>query len=126
MTTYLSYDPVLDEDGFIGRQADLDWLIRMLQRPSPQNCNLIGEPRIGKTSLLYQVKARRIGAAAEGKCIHVWLRLAELPDRQPVSFWRAMWTQFHGAVKEVGLSVEGSAAAPDEARDLFDEVDEAI
>ncbi|MCP4360220.1 MAG: winged helix-turn-helix transcriptional regulator [Chloroflexi bacterium] len=37
-----------------------------------------------------------------------------------------MWTQFHGAVKEVGLSVEGSAAAPDEARDLFDEVDEAI
>ncbi|HFQ94886.1 MAG TPA: hypothetical protein ENK32_12800 [Anaerolineae bacterium] len=119
-SSFISRDPVFDQQGFIGRAAELAWAVDLLGRPSPQNCNFIGEPRAGKTSLLYQVYARRLGLAPGVKGLYVWLRLAELPDYRPVTFWRAMLSR---------LAAEAGRPAPElpeEAQDVFDELDEAV
>lgn len=124
--SYLSREPVWTQDEFVGREADVQWLTDMLARPSPQNCNLIGEPRIGKTSLLYQVVARRLGLPEQGVGLHVWLRLAELPDYQPFSFWQLVATRLQRAWQKAGLELDADEELPADTRDLFDELDDRI
>jgi len=119
-SSFISREPVFNQEGFIGRAAELAWVADLLGRPSPQNCNFIGEPRMGKTSLLYQVYDRQLGLPPGVQGLYVWLRLAELPDYRPVTFWRAMLSR---------LLAEAGRAAPDvptDAQDVFDELDEAI
>jgi hypothetical protein len=125
MSAYLSREAVLQVEGFVGREAELAWLGDMLARPSPQNCNIIGEPRIGKTSFLYQVMARRLGLRPEQKGLHIWLRLAELPDHRACSFWREMLLRLGQAQRAAGWAVAGQAATDDE-RAIFDALDEQI
>ena len=52
--------------GMVGRRLHrprgaLAWLAGQLGRETPQNCNIVGEPRIGKTSLLHAVYRRKVG-----------------------------------------------------------------
>lgn len=119
-TSFISREPVFEKSGFIGRTAELAWIADMLGRAVPQNCNLIGEPRIGKTSLLYQVYARRLGLPPDMPGVYVWLRLAELPDYRPSTFWRALFSRLLAAV---GRSVP---ALPPDAQEVFDLLDEVI
>ncbi len=120
MTSFISREPVLNERDFVGHAAELAWAADLLGRPSPQNCNFIGEPRIGKTSLLYQVYARQLGLAPGVKGAYVWLRLAELPDYRPSTFWRAMLSRLLGEAGRAAPSL------PTDAQDVFDELDETI
>ncbi len=119
-SSFISREPVFNQEGFIGRAAELAWAEDLLGRPSPQNCNFIGEPRTGKTSVLYQVYTQQLGLPPGVQGLYVWLRLAELPDYRPITFWRAMLSR---------LLAEAGRAAPDvptDAQDVFDELDEAI
>jgi len=43
-------------------------------------CNIIGEPRIGKSSLLYYLYRKQAGLPEGMKGVYVWLRLVELSD----------------------------------------------
>jgi hypothetical protein len=126
MSAYLSREAVLQAEGFVGRQADLAWVGDMLRRPSPQNCNITGEPRIGKTSFLYQVVVRRSGLRPEQKGLYIWLRLAELPDHRPTSFWREMLLRLGQAQRAAGWAVSQEQAGPDDDRAIFDTLDEQI
>lgn len=141
MSGYLSREPVLQAAGFVGRQVELAWLADLLGRPSPQNCNLVGEPRSGKSSLLMQVAARRLGTAPEQVGLYVVLRLAELPDHRAVTFWREMASRLDQAQQAAGLGVEldtaavaghsaaastNGSGAEDADRALFDALDEGI
>ncbi|HRQ40776.1 MAG TPA: winged helix-turn-helix domain-containing protein [Chloroflexota bacterium] len=128
MSGYLSREPVLQAEGFVGRQIELVWLADLLGRPSPQNCNLIGEPRSGKSSLLMQVAARRLGTSPEQVGLYVVLRLAELPDHQAYTFWREMASRLDQAQQAAGLGMELDTAVPTNGDDraLFDALDEGI
>ncbi|MCL4264534.1 MAG: winged helix-turn-helix domain-containing protein [Anaerolineae bacterium] len=137
MSAYLSREPVLQAEGFVGRQVELAWLADLLARPSPQNCNLIGEPRSGKSSLLMQVAARQLGAPPEQVGLYVVLRLAELPDHRPYTFWWEMAARLDQAQQAAGLGValDTATSAPlsagvtgngDDDRALFDALDEGI
>ncbi len=130
MSGYLSREPVLQVAGFVGRQVELAWLADMLGRPSPQNCNLVGEPRIGKSSLLMQTAARRLGIPPGEVGLHVGLRLAELPDYRAVTFWREMLLRLAQAQQTAGLNAAVETALPaasaDDARSLFDALDETV
>lgn len=141
MSAYLSREPVLQATGFVGRQVELAWLADLLGRPSPQNCNLVGEPRSGKSSLLMQVAARQLGTPPDQLGLYVVLRLAELPDHRAVTFWREMVVRLDQAQRAAGLGAAidtaaaavHSATAPangngaeDAARALFDALDEGI
>ncbi len=128
MSGYLSREPVLQVTGFVGRQVELGWLADLLARPSPQNCNLVGEPRSGKSSLLMQVAARQLGTLPEQVALYVVLRLAELPDHRALTFWREMVTRLDQAQRAAGLGVEWDTAVStdDDDRALFDALDEGI
>lgn len=125
MSDYLSREPVLSEAGFIGRQAELDWVNDILSRPSPQNCNITGEPRSGKTSLLHQIKVRQIGILSKQVGLHVWLRLAELPEHRAFTFWKQFFLQLRVTQQEAGLGQPGEKL-PEDERLLFDALDEYI
>lgn len=141
MSGYLSREPVLQTVGFVGRQVELAWLADLLGRPSPQNCNLVGEPRSGKSSLLMQVAARQLGTPPEQVGLYVVLRLAELPDHRAVTFWREMASRLDQAQQVAGLGAEldtaasagnstavssNGSGAEDADRALFDALDEGI
>ncbi|NJN55971.1 MAG: ATP-binding protein [Anaerolineae bacterium] len=132
MSRYMSREPVLQTQGFVGRQVELAWLADMLGRPSPQNCNLIGEPRIGKSSLLAQVAARPLGIPPGEVGLAVLLRLAELPDHRARTFWHELLVRLDQAQQAAGLGLEIETAVPadgeadEDARALFDLLDEAI
>ncbi len=127
MSGYLSREPVLQIEGFVGRLAELAWVTDMLSRPSPQNSNMIGEPRIGKTSFLYQIAARQLGLRPGQKGLHVWLRLAELPDHKAHTFWREMLARLAQAQQAAGFKAAAAAAAAEaDDRAIFDALDELL
>lgn len=110
--TLLSRNPVWDEAGFFGRSDELAWVRDKLGRRTPQNCNVVGEPRIGKSSFLFRLYEQWEG-------IGIWLRLVELPEHDSAVFWQAMWWGWQAAVGQ-------TAVAHDDARANFDALDEAI
>ena len=117
MNDYLSRNPVWEHDDFVGRLAEMAWVMDKLERPSPQNCNVAGEPRLGKSSFLYQLYQRWTGLA-------VWLRLVTLPEYDSAALWQAMWTSWQGAV--AGKAQQESTVSQLEPRAHFDALDEAI
>lgn len=120
----LSREPVVSEDAFWGRQDEIRWLTGKLGGQVPQNCNVIGEPRIGKTSLLYHVYQQKTGLPAEMAGVYVWVRLVELPAHNSREFWRLMLGRLQVAVGH--LSAKSAVPLPDNERDVFDVLDEEI
>jgi len=53
---YVAGTPLRGEQGFFGRQDILDWVTRELRNPNTNALVLFGQRRIGKTSLLLQLK----------------------------------------------------------------------
>jgi DNA-binding response OmpR family regulator len=124
-TDFLSREPALKQAEFVGRANELGWLADKLGRQTPQNCNLIGEPRSGKTSLLYQVYERQIGLPPGENGLYVWLRLAELPQHDSLSFWRLLAKKLCKAQVNTGLLPEMSIPTGN-VDDLFSALDECL
>ena len=55
--TFLSRNPVWNEADFIGRSAEIAWVIDKLNRAAPQNCNLVGA---GKTRSVVEKGVSRL------------------------------------------------------------------
>lgn len=120
----LSRDPVNSKEAFWGRRDEIRWLTDKLGGQMPQNCNVIGEPRIGKTSLLYHVYQQKIGLPEGMAGLYVWVRLVELPAHGPREFWRLMVTQLIAALGSV--ESDEVLSLPENERDLFDKLDMEI
>jgi hypothetical protein len=90
------------------------WLMDKLGRGVPQNGNVVGEARIGKSSLLHGVYRQ-----CRERWLCVWLRLVELPEHNAAVFWRALWLGWCEAVGKTAVS-------HDDARAYYDALDEAI
>lgn len=91
MSEFLTLEPAIAPDRFIGREEDIEAIAAVLGGVTPQNCNLVGEPKIGRTSLLHQICERKSGAAKEKQSIYVWVALTKLPERTSVAFWTHLW-----------------------------------
>ena len=128
-TAFLSPEPALKPADFVGRLAEIDWLADKLGRQIPQNCNLVGEPRSGKTSLLHLVYERQIGLPPGENGLYVWLRLVELASPDSLSFWRLLIRRLcKAAVKaellpETVITLAKNAA---DLADLFEALDECL
>ncbi len=99
-SAFLSPEPVREPAEFVGREELLYWVADGLSRKTPVNCNLIGLPRIGKTSFLYKLYSDRAAVLPGWRGVMVMLRLVELPDFRPVSFWRFL---FEGVRREASV-----------------------
>jgi hypothetical protein len=123
---FLSRDPVLAAAEFIGREAELAWIADKLSRPAPQNCNLVGEPRIGKTSLLHHVYRKQIGLPPGANGLYVWVRPVQLPAADSLSFWQLMGRRLRAAGEAAGIPVPAAEPNGGAARPWFDLVDEMV
>jgi hypothetical protein len=124
---YLSREPALNQAEFIGRESEIRWFFDKLGRQSPENCNLIGEPRIGKTSLLYRIYEQQMGLPPNEKGLYVWVPLAELHKHDSLSFWRFLAKKVCKSQLKAGLLPEKTAVPrPDEAEIIFEALDECL
>lgn len=113
--TFLSREPVWTDSRFYGRSGALAWLASQLGREIPQNCNIVGEPRIGKTSLLHAVYRRQIGLPAGLTGIYAWVRLVEWADRGPAAFWAQLLGRLREAAARTGVTLAGPPARLEDA-----------
>ena len=56
---YLNRTAIRDDASFVGRAAELKRLFNRIGGPQPQSVSIVGDRRIGKSSLLRAVLARR-------------------------------------------------------------------
>ncbi len=111
-STFLSREPVWTDSSFTGRVSALTWLAGQLGRETPQNCNIVGEPRIGKTSLLHVVCRRQVGLPAGMIGVYAWVRLVEWADRGPGAFWAQLLERIGEAAARAGLTLPDGSTKP--------------
>ncbi len=125
-SAFLSREPVMRSAEFIGREVEIEWLADKLSRQTPQNCNLVGEPRIGKTSLLYHVYQQKIGLPPGEIALYVWVRLAELTTYDSLSFWRLMAQKLVEEQVRAGFLTETVDSVLDNPLASFDTLDACL
>jgi DNA-binding response OmpR family regulator len=118
----LSRDPVVRPEGFYGRKPELRWLGDQLGRAYPQNVNIVGEPRSGRTSLLSQVIAWQMGRMPRNEIIYLLLQVVTLPERTSLRFWQYFWRQLVEDGRAHGLNWP-TPQAPAESWELFAEIE---
>jgi len=123
-----SREPAYEEAEFVGRTAILRWVEKRLSSTSPQNINLAGEPRIGRTSTLHQVYARRLGLPPSTKGLYVWMPATELPVRTSQTFWKEMLSRLESKLPTdlVGPAVESTADAGETFDRLIERLEQLI
>lgn len=57
---YTLRGPIKDPKGFFGRKTEIDRIFSFIGGEQPQSCSIIGERKIGKTSLLLYIKNKEI------------------------------------------------------------------
>lgn len=90
---YITRTPVRDPEGFYGREDTLKRIFGDIGRKHMQSHCIIGERRIGKTSLSHQVAHPSIQAKYMNPEPYLFLRtdLALFPDASPTTFFEE-WT----------------------------------
>src|SRR5512139_1859208 len=84
--------PVASPDGFFGRREIIDALLGSVAQGTP--CSIVGERRIGKTSLLnyltHPYNRSEIEEVLGSKVLMVFLDLQGTRDLTPDIFWRTL------------------------------------
>ena len=57
---YTFRGPIRNQKFFFGRKKDIEHIFSFLSNEQPQSCSIIGERRIGKTSLLLHIRKREV------------------------------------------------------------------
>lgn len=86
---------ITDPQFFVGRREELDFITSRLVNTQPTSINVVGERRIGKSSLLYhffQTYEQRVQGAGKnpGDYVVVYLSLQAAQCRQENSFYQAV------------------------------------
>lgn len=87
---------------FFGHAALIERLLARALAPQPESCNLFGEPRRGRTSVLNRIAAQ---GAEIGQPAALWVPvdLNGLPVRRRQAFWRYLQCQIRRALVASGL-----------------------
>ncbi|MEQ9487177.1 AAA family ATPase [Coleofasciculus sp. F4-SAH-05] len=86
---------ITDPQFFVGRREELDFITSRLVNTQPTSINVVGERRIGKSSLLYhffQTYEQRVQGAGKnpGNYVVVYLSLQAAQCRKETSFYQAI------------------------------------
>ena len=77
-------NPITDSSRFIGRTREISQILTRLRNPEFESTSLIGERRIGKTSLLKQIDKQEL--IQNMVCVHLDLQLIQ-SHHEPADFW---------------------------------------
>jgi hypothetical protein len=115
---FVDYGSIVRGDRFIGRDNDLRVVENRVIHPmEPGNLAVIGEPRIGKSSLVYKAIMERKEDLVSRQRLPIWINLATF-DHAP-AFFRSLVTQCCDEFEELGwmsepMSVAATRALADE------------
>ncbi len=97
---FSDYGSIVHGDRFIGRQASLQVIENRVIRPSnPGNLAIIGDHKIGKSSLVHQAIMERQDELTGRRSLPIWVNLGTY--NQPSSFFRALVTNCYDELEDM-------------------------
>lgn len=98
---FADYGNIVGGDRFIGRKAGLKTLeSRVVLPQEPGNLAIIGEPRIGKSSLVYKAVIERKDELIAKKLLPIWINLGTYD--QSAFFLRSLVTHCYDELEDLG------------------------
>ena len=111
---FADYGNIVRGERFIGRQDDLRVIANRVIRPRESgNLAIIGAPRIGKSSLVYEAILERKDDLIAQKLLPIWVNLATY-DQAPI-FFRSLVTRCVDYLEDLGWLSEPIRCAADHA-----------
>ena len=116
-------NPIKDPARFVGRQAEIRQITGRLLSSARESTSIVGERRMGKTSLLYHLAhpevAAGLGLTSDRYCM-VYIDFQGLTDITPARFWQRVLSKAARASCDADLAVRFKEAAERGGLDLFD------
>lgn len=123
MNPFTFGNPVKDPSRFIGRQAEIRQISGRLLSSAHESTSIVGERRMGKTSLLYHLAhpevAVGLGLSAERYCM-VYIDFQGLTDITPERFWQRVLAKMARTGCDAELAARFKETAQKGGLDLFD------
>ena len=114
--------PVTDPDHFFGRRREIEQIVTRLQNVSCESSSIVGERRIGKTSLLQRFLSpaalERHGFTSE--YVFVYLSFEGFSHITPTRFWQWVLEEMEPKIKDEQLRGQIAALRQADAIDLFE------
>ena len=120
-------NPITDPSRFFGRRRELGLIFGRLRNPEFESSSIVGERRLGKTSLLYFAShpevIRRFGLDPE-VYLFVYLDLGIVgPDSTPTRLYKRMLSRIASRVEDPNLSEQIAAISQQDPIDSYDLTD---
>ncbi|MDO9088275.1 MAG: TIR domain-containing protein [Anaerolineaceae bacterium] len=116
-------NPIRTADRFVGRTEELRQIVNRLRSSAHESTSIVGERRIGKTSLLKHLDnkavAEKLGLSADEFCI-IYMDFQGLTDITPERFWQRILQKMERAICNPEIVPEIKALRTQQAFDLFD------
>ena len=116
-------NPIRDPSRFYGRSEDIRQIVNRLRSSAHESTSVVGERRIGKTSLLKHLDtpevARELGLPPEEFCM-IYIDFQGLTDITPQRFWQRVLRKMERAIRAPDLIPEIKQLRELDDFDLFD------
>lgn len=113
---FADYGGIVHGDRFIGRQESLNVIdSRLIQPREPANLAIIGQPRSGKSSLVYQAFIERKDQLIKENFIPIWVNLSIYEESR--SFFQSLVTMCLEELEDLDQVNSGMQNAADRAYD---------
>lgn len=123
MNPFAFGNPIRSPACFIGRDAELRQIVNRLRSSAHESTSIVGERRIGKTSLLKHLEdeevAAELGLPPEEYCM-VYMDFQGLTDITPTRFWQRVMQKIERAICKPELVPEIKKIRGLDTFDLFD------
>lgn len=116
-------NPIREPRRFIGRQEELRQVVNRLLSSAHESTSIVGERRIGKTSLLLHLAdkstAQALGLVPEHYCL-IYIDFQGLVDITPQRFWSRVLNRMVRSISDSVVKEQIEAILKDEVIELFD------
>jgi serine/threonine protein kinase len=116
-------NPIKEPSRFFGRQTEIRQIVNRLLSSAHESTSIIGERRIGKTSLLNHLAnpevAAGLGLTSDKFCI-VYMDFQGLTDITPTRFWQRVLNKASRSLSGPQLAAAFKKMSQSEKFDLFD------
>ena len=123
MNPFTFGNPIKDPSRFYGRTADIRQIVNRLLSSAHESTSIIGERRIGKTSLLSHLAnpevSARLGLTPDKFCL-VYVDFQGLTDITPQRFWQRVLRKMERSVCDKSLVTSIQKIGEQSNFDLFD------
>lgn len=123
MNPFTFGNPIKDPGRFHGREAEIRQIVNRLLSSAHESTSIIGERRIGKTSLLYHLShpevSARLGLTPDKFCL-VYVDFQGLTDITPTRFWQRVLKIMSRSICDETLKPAIEKLSGQESFDLFD------